>query len=639
MVYHLYIIMAIIADIMLTVVSISFGFILQSKVFNPDNMLSISPYFVTVVIARPLFLYCGGVYHRVWRYATSGDFARFVILILAGSIFAFFCTIVFFVPKFMSSLPVSFYVLEAMVSVLLLGGSRIMVKAFQHYPGDINWKKTCIDRGKKVLIVGAGDSGTILAGKLKKNPYLGLQPVAFLDDDPKKIGMKIQGLRVCGPLIKLGDVIHKEKIEEVIISIPSAPDQTIKNVQHACRVAALPFRTVPPLSSFIEDISGLDDSTGSSLQLPMSLPDITSAEIKAVVRVMQSRNLSIGAQTLKFEELIAAEANAKFAIAVTNGTSALHLCVIAAGIGMGDEVITTPFSFISSANCILFEKAKPVFVDIDPISLNINPAKIEASITKRTKAILVVHVFGQPADMDPILEIAGKHGLIVIEDACEAIGAEYMKKRVGALGKAGAFAFYPNKQMTTGEGAALVTNDEEWANLFKSLRNQGRDKFDGWLNHSRLGYNYRISELHATVGVVQLRRLNELLNKRNAVAEAYNRVLLSVPQVSPLKVVPTTTRMSWFVYTVRLPSSIKRNEVIDAMAAKGIPTRPYFTPIHLQPFYVKRFGFRQGDFPESEAAGGSTIALPFHTNMKTEEIEVVCRALKEVVSENSGRTT
>ncbi len=235
----------------------------------------------------------------------------------------------------------------------------------------------------------------------------------------------------------------------------------------------------------------------------MSLPQITGEEIHSVIRVMQSRNLSIGAQTIAFEKSAAEIAGAAYAVAVTNGTAGLHLCMIAAGIGPDDEVITSPFSFIASSNCILYERATPVFVDIDPETLNIDPRKIERAITSRTRAIIPVHVFGQPADMDPILDIAKRHNLLVIEDACEAIGAEYKGRRVGALGKAGVFAFYPNKQATSGEGAVLVTNDEEWANLFRSLRNQGRDQFDEWLMHSRLGYNYRLSELNAAVGMVQ----------------------------------------------------------------------------------------------------------------------------------------
>jgi perosamine synthetase len=525
------------------------------------------------------------------------------------------------------------YILEGIISTMLLGGIRVLIKVSQRYPGDIDWKKTGIVTNRRVLIVGAGDSGINIARELKNNPQLGLQPAAFLDDDPKKIGTKTQGIHIFGPIIKLADVVREQHIDEVIIAIPSAAEQTIKNVQYMCRDIPVIFTTMPSLSSFIDG----DEMVSSSLKLPMSMPDITAEEIQAVVRVMQSRNLSIGSQTVEFERLIASEADAKHAVAVTNGTSALHLCIIAANIGPDDEVITTPFSFISSANCILYEEARPVFVDIDPVSLNIDPRRIEAAITEKTKAILVVHVFGQPADMDPIFEIADRHNLIVIEDACEAIGAEYKGRRVGAIGKAGAFAFYPNKQMTTGEGAVLVTNDDGWANLFRSLRNQGRDIFDGWLNHSRLGYNYRMSELNATVGVVQLKRLSELLKKRDAVARQYNTILSSLEDVMiPLKIVPTTTRMSWSVYVVRLSPGIDRDLVIDLMAKGGIPTRPYFTPIHLQPFYRERFGFKPGDFPEAEAAGRSIIALPFHTNMKTEEIEVVYKALKDVLTEAKG---
>jgi perosamine synthetase len=347
---------------------------------------------------------------------------------------------------------------------------------------------------------------------------------------------------------------------------------------------------------------------------------------------MQSRNLSIGSQTELFEKLVADQAQAKHAIAVCNGTSALHMCMVGSNIGPGDEVITSPFSFISSANCILFERGTPVFVDIDPNTLNIDPAKIEAAITERTKAIIPVHIFGQPADMDPIMEIAAKHGLIVIEDACEAIGAHYKGRRVGTIGKAGTFAFYPNKQMTTAEGAVIVTNDDNWANLLKSLRNQGRDVMDGWLNHSRLGYNYRMSELNAAVGVVQLKRLDEILKKRNQVADLYKKALMSIDEVETLDIAPTTTRMSWFVYIVRLQDGIERNRIIDELAKLGIPARPYFSPIHLQSFYRERFGFKPGSFPVCERAGESTKALTFHNNMKTEEINVVCDALKEALS-------
>ena len=244
---------------------------------------------------------------------------------------------------------------------MLLGGLRVLIKVSQRYSGDIDWKKTGIVTNKRVLIVGAGNSGINIARELKSNPHLGLKPVAFLDDDPKKIGMKTQGLHIFGPLIKLADIVREQKIDEVIIAIPSAPEQTIKNIQYMCRNISIACTTLPSLSSVMDSGAELGDLSTSSLKLPMSMPDITAEEIQAVVRVMQSRNLSIGSQTLEFERLIAAQAKAKHAVAVTNGTSALHLCIIAAGIGLGDEVITTPFSFISSANCILLRKGHAGF--------------------------------------------------------------------------------------------------------------------------------------------------------------------------------------------------------------------------------------------------------------------------------------
>jgi perosamine synthetase len=286
---------------------------------------------------------------------------------------------------------------------------------------------------------------------------------------------------------------------------------------------------------------------------------------------------------------------------------------------------------VASSNCILFQQGTPVFADIDPVTLNLDPQKVEAAITERTKAIIPVHIFGQPADMDPILEIGRRHNLIVVEDAAEAVGAEYKGRRVGSLGQAGVFAFYPNKQMTSGEGAVIVTNDDEWANLFRSLRNQGRDVFNEWLDHSRLGFNYRMSELNAAVGVVQMRRLDELLEKRAMVAGKYNQFLSEFKQVKPLTIVPDTTRMSWFVYVVRFSPEIDRNLVMRQMAKRGIPTRPYFSPIHLQSFYQSQFGFKSGDFPQAEAAGTATLALPFHSNMNTDEIMVVIEALSSVI--------
>jgi perosamine synthetase len=626
----------VIADALLTLTSIVFSLMLRLEISNPGYLFSryfqsIWPFTILAVIIRPSLFYAAGMYRRIWRYATPRDFMALVGAVLAGSIILLGVTVFVFTPKLIDVFPRSIFIMEAILSILLLGGIRVLIKVSERYSDDINWKKNDILIHKRILIVGAGSNGVNMARELKENPQLGMKPCAFIDDDPKKIGMKTHGIHVFGPLIKLSDIVKKQNIDEVIIAIANAPEQTIKNVQYMCQNVPVAFTTMPSLSSFIENADEWGDITAPSLKLPMSMPDITAEEIKAVVRVMQSRNLSIGSQTLEFERLVAMQANAKYAVAVTNGTSALHLCMIATNIKQDNEVITTPFSFISSANCILFERAKPVFVDIDPVSYNINPKLIEAAITKRTKAILVVHIFGQPADMDTILDIAERYNLVVIEDACEAVGAEYKGKRTGAIARAGAFAFYPNKQMTTGEGACLVTNDEEWAALFRSLRNQGRDKFDGWLNHSRLGYNYRMSEINATLGVVQLKRLDEFLKKRNIVAREYDKALSSFENISPLTIVPTTTRMSWFVYVVRFSPDIDRNYIINEMEKNGIPTRPYFTPIHLQPFYVEQFGFKEGDFPEAEAAGKSIIALPFHTNMKVEEINVVSRALKDVL--------
>jgi perosamine synthetase len=626
-----------IADALLTLTSIVFSLMLRLEISNPGYLFShyfqsIWPYTFLAIIVRPALFYTAGMYRRIWRYATPRDFMTLVGAVLVGSVLLFSVTIFVFTPHLIDVFPRSIFILEAILSTLLLGGIRVLIKVSESYSGDIDWKKSDIVNNKRVLIVGAGNTGINIAREIKNNLQLGMKICAFLDDDPKKIGMKTQGIPVLGPLIKLSDIVKEYNIDEVIIAISEAPEQTIKNVRYMCENIPVAFMIMPSLSSFIEGSEEWGDIPSSSLKLPMSMPDITAEEIKAVVRVMQSRNLSIGSQTVEFERLVALQANARYAVAVTNGTSALHMCMIAANIKQDDEVITTPFSFISSANCILYERAKPVFVDIDPVSYNIDSHKIEAAITKRTKAILVVHIFGQPADMDTILEIADRYNLIVIEDACEAVGAEYKGKRTGSIAKAGVFAFYPNKQMTTGEGACLVTNDEEWAALFRSLRNQGRDKFDGWLNHSRLGYNYRMSEINATLGVVQLKRLDEFLRKRNVVAMEYNKALLSSEELTPLKIIPTTTRMSWFVYVVRLSPGIDRDYVIREMEKNGIPTRPYFTPIHLQPFYMDFFGFKEGDFPEAEAAGRSIIALPFHTNMKTEEISVVCRALKGVLS-------
>jgi perosamine synthetase len=334
----------------------------------------------------------------------------------------------------------------------------------------------------------------------------------------------------------------------------------------------------------------------------------------------------------RFEQAMAQFVGTRHAIGVSSGTAGLHLCVVAAGIGQGDEVITTPFSFVASANCILYERARPVFVDIEPDSLNIDPRRIEEAVTSRTRAILPVHAFGQPADMDAILEIARRHNLLVLEDACEAAGAEYRKRKAGALGDAAVFAFYPNKQVTTAEGGMIVTNRDDWNELFRSLRNQGRDFFDAWLRHSRLGYNYRLDELSAALGVAQMERIEDLLMKRDRVAAMYNAVLAKVPGVSVPFLAPATTRLSWFVYVVRLERGIDRDRVMRELEARGIASRQYFTCIHLQPFYRRMFGYREGDFPVAEDAAQSVLALPFYGAMHAEQVDYVCSSLREVIA-------
>jgi len=367
------------------------------------------------------------------------------------------------------------------------------------------------------------------------------------------------------------------------------------------------------------------------MQIPMSAPDITEVEREAVRRVLDTPCLSIGPCIRDFETELGRYLGVRHAVGVSSGTAALHLAVIAAGIGEGNEVITTPFSFVASANCILYERGRPVFVDIEPDTLNINPALIEDAITPRTRAVLPVHAFGQPADMDAITQVAQRHGLVVIEDACEAIGAEYKGRKAGTLGDTAAFAFYPNKQMTTGEGGVIVTDRDDWADLYRSLRNQGRDVFDAWLNHTRLGYNYRLDEMSAALGLAQLSRIEDLLRKRERVAAVYTERLAHLPGVSVPYIAPSTTRMSWFVYVIRLADGVDRQRVMHELEKRGIPSRPYFTPIHLQPFYRERYGYREGDFPVTDAVAQRVLALPFSAVMTEEQVDYVCHHLRLVL--------
>jgi len=369
--------------------------------------------------------------------------------------------------------------------------------------------------------------------------------------------------------------------------------------------------------------------------IPLASPDISEKERSIIAEVLGTPFLSIGPKVEEFEKKIAAYVGTRYAVAVNSGTSGLHLCVRALDIKDGDEVITTPFSFIASANCILFERAKPVFVDIEPQTLCIDPSRIEKAITKKTKAILPVHIFGHSCDMDAIRKIAKTFKLAIIEDACEALGSEYKGKRVGALGDVATFAFYPNKQITTSEGGMVVTNNERIAKLCRSMRNQGRDEGDAWLSHSRLGYNYRMSELPAALGVSQIERIDEILKKRDRVAALYNRTLATIPNIS-IPFISPTVKMSWFVYVIKLnPGKFSRHErdsLIKELKSRGIQSRNYFPPIHLEPFYQDMFGYKEGDYPITERIASRTIALPFHNNLSSSEVAFVCKTLATLLA-------
>ncbi len=380
----------------------------------------------------------------------------------------------------------------------------------------------------------------------------------------------------------------------------------------------------------------------------MSSPDLTDVERQAVFDVLNTPILSMGPQIQSFEKAFTDFTGLGHAIGVNSGTAGLHLCVRAAGIGPGDVVLTTPFSFVASTNVLLFENAVPVFVDVDPRSGNLDPVQLaeaardltaggeraqkwlsrKGSAARRAlKAVLGVDVFGQPADWDPIRKVADEFGLKVIEDSCEALGAKYKGRKAGTLGDHGVFAFYPNKQITTGEGGIIVTDDAQAADLMHALRNQGRAPDDSWLSHTYLGYNYRLDEMSAALGAAQMLRLEELLRKREQVAAWYGERLAEIPGVEAPVVERFTTRMSWFVYVVRFDPAIDRNALAKRLEAYGVPVRPYFLPIHLQPYMVERFGYRVGDFPVTEDLGRRGLALPFSGVMTEEQVEFVCRAI------------
>jgi dTDP-4-amino-4,6-dideoxygalactose transaminase len=392
------------------------------------------------------------------------------------------------------------------------------------------------------------------------------------------------------------------------------------------------------------------------MKIRMSSPDLIESDRQAVLDVVNTPNLSMGPKIEAFESAFCELTGAKHAIGVNSGTAGLHLCVRAAGIGQGDIVITTPFSFVASTNVMLFEKAVPVFVDVDPVTGNIDIDLLAQAVEdlflggdaalrwlpkrlpeanqgqlKRVKAILPVDVFGQPADYDRINAIAREYNLTVIEDSCEALGAEYKSRAAGMLADYGVFAFYPNKQITTGEGGMIVTDDDQAADLMRALRNQGRAPGDTWLQHTFLGYNYRLDEMSAALGLSQMERLELLLQKRDRVAGWYAQHLRQIEEITPPQLVETTTRVSWFVYVIKVDPSIDRDRLAEILKENGIPVRPYFAPIHLQPYMIEMFGYQPGDYPVTEDLGNRSLALPFSGTMTEEEVVFVCQQIAEAI--------
>jgi perosamine synthetase len=369
------------------------------------------------------------------------------------------------------------------------------------------------------------------------------------------------------------------------------------------------------------------------MRIPLSSPDITESEIQAVAAVLRTARLSLGPKLEEFENSVASYTGAAHAIAVNSGTSGLHLCIRALGISEGDEVIVPSFAFVAVANAVRYERAIPVFADVDAETLNLDTEKIAAAITPRTRAIIVVHTFGCPADLSPIFSIARRHGLRVIEDACEAIGAEYKGRKVGPLGDVGVFAFYPNKQITTGEGGVIVTQNSVVAALARAQRNQGRSQPGEWLEHGELGYNYRLSEVNCALGIEQMKRLESILKKRDAVAREYHRRLGGNPELKlpPLDV--PARRISWFVYVVRLGARFtqqQRDWIWTEMQSRGIGCGRYFAPIHWQPAY-ENLARPRHNLPNTEWSATRTLALPFFNNLQPAEIDEVCQMLQELM--------
>jgi perosamine synthetase len=366
-------------------------------------------------------------------------------------------------------------------------------------------------------------------------------------------------------------------------------------------------------------------------RINLSAPWIDERDEELVLEVLRSGWLSLGPTGPRFEALFADVVGAPHCAAVSSGTAGLHLCTRLAGVGPGDEVITSPYSFVASANCAIYEGATPVFADIDPLTFNLDPAAVEAAITPNTKAIVAVDIFGYPCELDPLLALCEQHGIAMIEDACEALGAQYKGRPLGSHGHPAVWAFYPNKQMTTGEGGAVTTASADEHEVLVSLRNQGRLETSSWLQHGRLGYNYRLDDLSAALGIGQLEKLDRILAGRRGVAEVYGEVLADLDIELPLADDADHVR-SWFVYVVKLPTGVDRDEVMGRLSGMGIATAPYLPSIHLQSYMRELYGFSEGMLPVSEDCSARTMALPFHARLERADQERVAEALRTVLS-------
>jgi perosamine synthetase len=374
--------------------------------------------------------------------------------------------------------------------------------------------------------------------------------------------------------------------------------------------------------------AGADDPV-----LPLAKPVLGEAEEEAVLGVLRSGQLSLGPRLAEFERLFAARVGAPHACAVSSGTAGLHLALRAVGVEAGDEVVTSPFSFVASANAAVYEGARPVFADIDPVTLNLDPAAAEAAVTARTKALLPVHIFGYPADMSAFERIAQKHGLGIVEDACEALGAVHGDGvAVGGRGHPAVFGFYANKQITTGEGGMVTLADGELKERIDSERNQGRAPDMGWLDHDRLGFNYRLSDIACALGIAQLGRLEEMLAGRARVAGWYRQALGEIEGLElPCADMNGDVR-GWFVFVVRVPRGVDRDETVRGLAAGGVQSKPYLPAIHLMSYYRERFGHREGELPVCEDVAARSLALPFYPEIREGQVERVAQALRAALT-------